>query len=156
MEKNINNTTDIPKTEEKVVYCRKCGTQLINEMTVCKQCGTVVINEQIEPQEEIPFNNDEYEEAKRRLRKKKRKKVLTIVIIIITSVVLAVAGFFVSKLIVTPQDINTINGCPEFYNIEFGMTLSQASANIKLKHKTFEGIKGDFMFEVNDFMKNIV
>lgn len=33
------------------------------------------------------------------------------------------------------------------------MTLSQASENIKLEHKTIEGIKGNLMFEVDDFMK---
>lgn len=148
----MNINTDTPNIEEKVIYCRKCGIPLTNEMTVCEQCGTV-LNEQIEQQEEIPFNNDEYEESKRRLRKKKIKKALTIVSIIITSAVLVVAGFFISKLIVKPQDINTINGCPEFYNIEFGMTLNRASANIELKHKTIEGIEGNSMFEVDDFMK---
>lgn len=154
MENNINPNTDVLQAEEAVIFCRKCGKQLTNEMTVCEHCGTAILNEQIEPQEEIPFNNEEYEESKRRLRKKKRKKVLTIAIIMLSVAVLAVVGFFISKLIVTPQDINTINGCPEFYNIEFGMSLNQASENIKLKHKTIKGIKGNSMFEVNEFMKN--
>ena len=83
----------------------------------------------------------------------KDKKVLTIVAVILSVIILAVAGFFISKLIVVPQDINTINGCPEFYDIEFGMTLSQASKNIKLEHKTIEGIEGNSLFEVDDFMK---
>ncbi len=151
MDKNINTNTDIPKAEEKVIFCRKCGNQLTNETIVCEQCGTAVLNEQIESIEDLPFNNDEYEESKRRLRKKKRKKILTIAIIIISLTVLAVAGFFISKLIVTPQDINTINGCPEFYNIEFGMALSQASEKIKLEHQTIEGFKG---VQLDDFMKD--
>lgn len=71
MDKNINANTDTQETEEMVVFCRKCGNQLANEMTVCEQCGTAVLNEQIESIEDLPFNNDEYEESKRRLRKKK-------------------------------------------------------------------------------------
>ena len=73
MENNINPNTDVLQAEEAVIFCRKCGKQLTNEMTVCEHCGTAILNEQIEPQEEIPFNNEEYEESKRRLRKKKRK-----------------------------------------------------------------------------------
>ena len=152
MDNNITTNIGIPNAEEKVFFCRKCGNQLTDQMTVCEQCGTSVLNEQIE-QEELPFDNDEYEESKKRLKKKKRKKVLTIVAVILSVIILAVAGFFISKLIVVPQDINTINGCPEFYDIEFGMTLSQASKNIKLEHKTIEGIEGNSLFEVDDFMK---
>ena len=55
---------------------------------------------------------------------------------------------------VTPQDINTINGCPEFYNVEFGMTVDQASKVIEMKHKPIKGMESSSYFEVDDFMKS--
>lgn len=54
-------------------------------------------------------------------------------LVLLAGIVCAALFFMGPK--VTPQDINTINGCPEFYNVEFGMTVDQASKVIEMKHK---------------------
>lgn len=53
---------------------------------------------------------------------------------------------------VTPQEINSINGCPEFFNIEFGMTSDEASRLIELKHKTINNMGASVVFEGNELM----
>lgn len=52
-------------------------------------------------------------------------------------IVLAAIRFMPPKIV--PQDINTINGCPEFYGIEFGMPASEVSERVKLKHTYVDG-----------------
>jgi len=81
-------------------------------------------------------------------KKPMRKKIWTIIIAILAVAILACAALFiVPKLIpvaVEKQDINTINGCPEFYNVQFGMTAQQASALIGIEHKAITGYENSF------------
>ncbi len=135
----MNETNSLAESvienEESAIFCRKCGNKLVADMNVCDQCGTEVVKQESDAQEdEIPFNNEEYEASKLSLKKKKRKKLLIIFVAILSLAVLTVAGFFVSKLIVKPQDINTINGCPEFYNLDWEMSQYDVDEAIKLKH----------------------
>ncbi len=161
MENNfINETNNIPESmieqEETSFFCRKCGNKLLPDMNVCNKCGTSFLKQDDVDilEEDIPFNSEEFEASKLLLKKRKRKIFLKILISILSVAVLSLIGFFVSKLIVKPQDINTINGCPEFYELKFGMTADEASRNIKLKHKAVNGIGENPLFEANDFMKN--
>lgn len=139
-EKN-NLFEPVIENEETAIFCRKCGNKLVADMKVCNKCGTEIVKQESDIlEEEIPFNNEEYEASKLSLKKRNEKKLLMILIAIISVAVLAVAGLFISKLIVKPQDINTINGCPEFYKLEFGITVDEASNLIKLEHTSTEGL----------------
>ena len=146
MENNfMNEVNSLPElvleNGEIAIFCRKCGNKLIADINVCNKCGTEVIKQESDTQEgEIPFNNEEYEASKSSLKKKKLKKLLIILGTILFVAILTVAGVFFSKFIVKPQDINTINGCPEFYNVEFRMTVDEASSLIKLEHNAIEGL----------------
>lgn len=75
--------------------------------------------------------------------KPKGRKLWKIIIPILMVAILTCAAFFiVPKLIpvaVEKQDINAINGCPEFYNVQFGMTAQQASALIEIEHRAITG-----------------
>ena len=118
----------------KISFCRKCGNKLSSDRNECDQCGTEIIKQESEIQEEIPFNNEEYEASKLSLNKKKRKKIFIILMSILCAAILVVAGLFVSKFIVKPQDINTINGCPEFYNLDWQMSQYDVDESVKLTH----------------------
>lgn len=141
--KETNNLTEsLIKNKETVIFCRKCGNKLVADMYVCDQCGTKVVKQESDIQEdEVPFNNEEYEASKLLLKKKKRIKLFIFFTAILSVVVLTIAGFFISKLIVKPQDINTINGCPEFYNLEWEMTQYHVDKAIKLKHTLIEAFR---------------
>ena len=143
------------ETDQRMIsFCRKCGNRLHVGAVACEQCGTTILNISPESQEKTPLNNEEIEASKAKPKTSKRKKFLLIVTTTFLVAILVLASLFVSKSMVTPQDINTINGCPEFYNIEFGMSSTEASKNIELKHKIIEGIKENHVFEINDSTKN--
>lgn len=131
-------------------FCRKCGNRLVPSVNVCNICGAEIDQQGCATFEnEIIFNNEEYEASILSFKKKKRKKLLIILGAILSAAVLVVAGFFISKLIVKPQDINTINGCPEFYNLSWEMSQYDVDEAIKLKHTFIAALpKLDSSFEV--------
>lgn len=65
------------------------------------------------------------------------------------AIVFAAIRFMPPKIV--PQDINTINGCPEFYGIEFGMPVSEVSERVKLKHTYVDGDEGISTSDKSDF-----
>ena len=87
--------------------------------------------------------------------KNKRKHIGKTVLISVSSLILIAAiivgGLFIWKTRVTKQDINLINGCPELFNIRFGMTADEASNLIKIKHKTYSGIESPYTYVNDDF-----
>lgn len=131
------------------MYCRKCGDLIVENSNVCNKCGTVVLKEQ----KEKFFDNEISRSKEIKLNKNKRKRIIIILAVILLMIFLTTLGFVVCKLRINPQEINTINGCPEFYNLEFGMTAKEASSRIKLEHNTFEGLSENDFFEVEDYMK---
>lgn len=76
-------------------------------------------------------------------KKPKQRRIWKIVVpLLVVAILVCAAIIIVPKLIpvtVEKQDINAINGCPEFYNIQFGMTADQASALIEIEHKAITG-----------------
>ena len=149
---------DVLRTEieEKAMFCRKCGQKLSPENnSQCAFCGTVV---EYYTEVDTPAPKADMEEPAQPETKPKKKSVKKIILIASLSLVL-LAGIVCAALFfmgpkATPQDINTINGCPEFYNVEFGMTVGQASELIEMKHDPIKGVEGSSYFEVDDFMKN--
>lgn len=144
------------ETEEKAMFCRKCGQKLSPENnSQCTFCGTVV---EYNSEVDISAPETDEEEPAQQEAKPKKKSVKKIILIASLSLVL-LAGIVCAALFfmgpkVTPQDINTINGCLEFYNVEFGMTVDQASKVIEMKHKPIKGMESSSYFEVDDFMKS--
>lgn len=143
-------------TEEKAMFCRKCGQKLSSENnTQCKFCGTVV---EYHTEVAIPTPEPDVEASEQTEVKPKKKKVKRIILIaslalVLLAGVICAALFFIGPK-VTPQDINAINGCPEFYDVEFGMTVDEASKVIEMKHKPIKGMESSAYFEVDDFMKS--
>lgn len=144
------------ETEEIAMFCRKCGQKLSPENnSQCAFCGTVV---EYNSEVDTAAPEADKEEPAQPETKPKKKSAKIIVLTASLSLVL-VAGsvcaalFFMGPKVI-PQDINTINGCPEFYNVEFGMTVGQASKVIEMKHDPIKGMEGSSYFEVDDFMKN--
>lgn len=143
-------------TEEKAMFCRKCGQKLSPENnTQCEFCGTVVEyhTEVAVPTPETDEEAPEQTEAKPKKKKAKRIILIASLALVLLAGVVCAALFFMGPK-VTPQDINAINGCPEFYNVEFGMTVDEASKVIEMKHNPIKGMESSAYFEVDDFMKS--
>lgn len=152
----LNDVSNDMEFGEKASFCRKCGNKLSPENSKqCAFCGTVV---EYVAEPDTPICEQESQEEvlpkEKRSKKSKGKIVffLSLSVTLVAAVVFAVLFYIKSN--VKPQDINSINGCPEFFNIEFGMTLDQASKLIELEHKTFKGMESSSMFEVDEFMQN--
>lgn len=97
----------------------------------------------------------EIDEEIRAQKAKKGKRIVLITalsLLLLTGIVGAVL-FFVGPIVI-PQDINTINGCPEFYNVEFGMTVDQASKLIELEHDAIESLEGSPYYVSDAFMNS--
>ena len=144
------------ETEEIAMFCQKCGQKLSPENNLqCSFCGTVVEH----PSEvDTPAPKTGREEPAQQETKPKKKSVKKIVRIASLSLVFlagigCAALFFMGPKVIL-QDINAINGCPEFYNLKFGMTVDQASNWIKMKHKAIKGLESSSYYEVDDFMKD--
>lgn len=141
---------------EMASFCRKCGNKLSPQgSSQCAFCGTVV---EYVAQTDAPIcEPDSQDKALPKEKRSKKSKGIIVLFIslavsLLAMVILAAAFFMKPKI--SPQDINSINGCPEFYNIEFGMTLDKASRQIALKHNTFKGMESSSWFEVDEEMKD--
>lgn len=160
MSELLPNENFVNEECNKIYFCRKCGQKLAENSAECPACGTIVeySSEADCNDVEETANENNQECNQKELSKKKHKRLGKIILFSALSLVLvaaiALGGLYLWKTRVVKQDINTINGCPEFYNIEFGMTANEASSLIKLKHKAINGIEGSTMFEVDDFMKS--
>jgi flagellar basal body-associated protein FliL len=122
----LKQTTAVTNT---IRFCRKCGEKLIDNSRFCSRCGTKIVEEN---------NGAEYEEddvwgteIEKGNSVKKIILIVSLAFILLAGVVCAALFFMRPKVI--PQDIHTINGCPEFYHVEFGMTVDQASKVIQMK-----------------------
>lgn len=138
---------------EKMQYCRICGKRLLEDSVFCDGCGTKVLLAEENHDVHIsntscnssPVCNDctsEYDNSSTGIRRSKNRLIITIILAII--LVGCLASFFLIHQISTTikkQDINTIDGCPEFYNLQFDMTVQEASKLIKIKHDYFPGIE---------------
>lgn len=154
-------TTNIEEIKTTIIFCRKCGQKLIENSTQCSVCGTIIeygskTDSGDAGQTIVDENIQECNEKEPLEKKPKRlgKFLLFSALSLILIAAVTLSGLYLWKTRVIKQDINTINGCPEFYNIEFGMTANEASSLIELKHKAINGIEGSTMFEVDDFMKS--
>ena len=133
------------------LFCRKCGAKLTLDSCFCSKCGTAVINPQADNNQPIIAEsthvNGETNEALNSeplvIQKKVRKKNFKIwALIVAVAVVIGLSVFVVLSLVapkVEKHDINSINGCPEFFGVEFGMSADQASALIEVEHKAITG-----------------
>lgn len=63
-------------------------------------------------------------------------------VVVLATVVLAGIHFWPEPIV--PQNINSINGCPEFYDVKFDMNVGTVSSLIKVKHKTITGFESVF------------
>ncbi len=142
---------------DKILFCRKCGYKLTESSEYCSECGTriqCVIDEGLGVTDEAMSENSQtiMEEQP---EKNKPKHIGKTVLITVSSLILIAAiifgGLFLWKTHVVKQDINLINGCPELFNIRFGMTADEASNLIKIKHKTYSGIESPFTYANDDF-----
>lgn len=155
---------DILSTEsnKKAMFCRKCGQKLSPASSFqCTFCGTVVkYNSEVDvPALEtdiIHVGHNEDPTQQETIPKKKSSKRITLVALLSLSLLAGVicASLFFMGPKVTPQDINTVNGCPEFYDVKFGMTVDEASNVIEMKHEAIKGVDDSSYLEVDDFMKN--
>ena len=120
--------------KESIIFCRKCGNKLLDDSLFCEKCGTNVIvadnidsdveNESIDVQEPTSQKNKNY-----------LKKILLFSILSVVLIgVIAFTGFWIFKTRVVKQDINTINGCPEFYDLNWEMSQYEVDESVELKH----------------------
>ena len=138
------------------LFCRKCGAELTLDSCFCSKCGTAVINPQPDNNQPIigesAHINSETNEALNSepiaIQKKGRKKNFKIWALIGTVAVVVGLSVFVVLSLIAPKvekhDIDSINGCPEFYGVEFGMSADQASALIEVEHKAITGYESSF------------
>ncbi len=102
--------------ERKTDFCTKCGSALPEGSRFCGNCGASVMET----------------EGERPVKKagKHWKWILNsgLGVILLVAVSLVVANVFGG------QDINTIQGCPEFYDVKFGMSMDEVDARIEVEH----------------------
>lgn len=143
----------------QISFCRKCGNRLTDGSMRCSKCGTEAVlcdspstqelNETVScDQASVDMgsahNTDDATENSCQTdaapAKKTRGKYLLFSSLGI--VLLAAVVFLLSRFIptgATAQSIDSINGCPEFFDIEFGMTVDQASKQIDTAHDAIMG-----------------
>lgn len=123
-----------------ISYCRKCGNKLIDCELKCKICGTLIendcanedaqtlnINENIDG--ETAINENIVKKAKN-----KKKIIWSSLLGAILLVIIISLGLFFFKTRIIPLDINSVRGCPEFYNLKWGMSAYDVDEKIELKH----------------------
>lgn len=146
-----NDVLDHTEFRERAAFCRKCGRKLLPEnSSKCAFCGTAV--EYVEtgaPVCEPVIQEEERPQKKRRKMSGEMVALFLCLSVTLAGAVICAVLFFMNPK-VTPQDINSINGCPEFFNIEFGMTSDEASRLIELKHKTVNSMGASVIFEGNE------
>ena len=96
-------------------FCTKCGNALPEGSSFCSNCGAAV-----EPEREKPVQK----------WKKRRKWIL----ILVLGVIFLVAASLVVANLFGGQDIDTVRGCPEFYDVTFGMSMDEVDARIEVEH----------------------
>lgn len=147
------------KNNEQKLFCRKCGTPILHDSLFCHNCGAQVLSfhtpsAEAPEHEETQVLSPEYvsinaentygatsssnqgSESNNIKKAKKPERASKIVLSLLLVVLFACIAFFVflkRPVNILPQDINTITGCPEFYNIQFGMGARQAAAQIDLE-----------------------
>ena len=145
------------------MFCRKCGEELRPNIRFCHKCGTKVISSLensgvqtpvdtqvniIPPDKDISTTSEN--KTSKNTKKKKYQRILIIsAIIAFISIFVLLFFLFIKPLIwpadvdskaeIITQDINQINGAPEFFGLEFGMSLEEASRLITTEHQTFKG-----------------
>lgn len=139
-------------------FCRICGQRLLPGALFCPECGTKIVFmrpletpcPESETQEGVCHNaipekvvqqpGIELISAEEQLPAKKGKRKLWKIIVPILSIavlaILAILAIFIFlKGFVFSRDINRINGCPELYNVQFGMTPQEVSKQIRIDHE---------------------
>ncbi len=133
------------------LFCRKCGAELPLDSCFCSKCGTEVISPQpdnidstitdcdcVNDEADVTLNSET-----NAVQKKSPKKKIALWLAVVA--VVAIIGLSVLLIVslmgpkIEKQDINSINGCPEFFDVEFGMSANQASALIEIEHKAITG-----------------
>lgn len=150
-------------------FCRICGRKLLYDSIFCDGCGTKVIIEYHEknnisdtavtftqpsndaviesvvaPGTPDKLQTSEPERGAPIDEKPKRKKQKIIIPILLVAMLVCTAILIISKrnsVSINKQDINVIDGCPEFYNVQFGMTAERASSMVEIEHKAITGYK---------------
>ena len=142
---------------DKILFCRKCGHKLTENSESCSECGTPiksVIDVDLDKTDAVMAENSQTS-VEKQPEKNKIKHIGKTVLISLSSLILIAAiivgGLFFWKTRVIKQDINLINGCPELFNIRFGMTADEASNLIKIKHETHPGIESPFTYANDDY-----
>lgn len=137
----------------QVLFCHKCGSRLIDGSMYCSKCGTKVVSCELvgtqgptesAPLESLPNNTEPAHDMDDLLgnlyqqtgpahfpnRRLKYVLFSCLGIILLAAIVFGITHFISTKI--KPQNIDSINGCPEFFDLEFGMTIEQASALINV------------------------
>lgn len=151
-------TNDInEQPNNKASFCRKCGHRLLANSEYCANCGTAVkyTDDNLSVDDGV-IQEDEHNNVISQNYVGRKKKFKGIVLGAFILTIIIVAGFFVSKLIVKPQNINDIAGCPEFYDLEWGMSADVADKKIKLEHIVFKAVDKSIIntFNVSDDLKD--
>lgn len=132
---------------DKTIFCSQCGQELPVDSRFCHICGHSLEKEATGEQ---PLDLE--------IKKNKKSKIGVILCSIVAFLV--VAAFVVCSIWVYPnsriekQDIDSINGSPEFYDLKFGMSAAEVSARIELKNTYRNAISEDFPFPIPDDSKN--
>lgn len=127
----------------RVNFCRNCGGRLTDDSRFCGQCGTEVIVQtaSYESWGDPSLFSDGMTDG-RAVQKPRREwptAVLVLLgIILLSAAVIAAVRFWPTSA--GKEDINALRGCPEFYNLEWGMTVDQAGEKVELKHKIYKDI----------------
>lgn len=139
----------------QAAFCRKCGSPLIDGSLYCSNCGAEIVSgEFVDPQDAVgssplsptssgtepAYITDDLSERPRQaaLTHSPKGKVKLVLFTCLGIALLAAIAFGITRFIpvkIERQPIDGINGCPEFFDVEFGMTVEQVYERIDLASK---------------------
>ncbi len=132
-----NNIYEQPNPKD--IFCHKCGHRLLEDSKYCSNCGTTVEytadNLYVDS---LEIQDVEQNTVKPQKQRNKKKRLIGIVLGVFILAIIIVSVFCMTKLIVKPQNIDNIDGCPEFYELKWGMPTNVADQKIELKHTLLE------------------
>lgn len=144
------------------MFCKNCNKEISIDSLYCSFCGEKIIaieNKLLANAEnEISVECDAIEENENTIFEKvqnekspKKKYILFLLLSVFVVIAIVFIGLYFWSNRIIKQDINVINGCPEVYNLEFGMSVNEVSNLLEFEHtKYFAGQDKESWLDTTD------
>lgn len=130
------------------MICSKCGREIPDDSKFCPKCGTAMdaikasnltINIYETANNPVSISDGSSPADTNNPNPKKKKAGIFVLMLLILAFI--ACGVYFGLKTPSKQNINEINGSPEFFNVQFGMDPDQIDALVVSKHNTVKGFK---------------